>query len=98
MWSPLKPAAEAGFFCLSPKFDTGGIDNIDTRRIVRVVTSLFPRKDSAMSISQLRTALYLFSRFLGDVRAVQSGRIVQRIGNRLVGHMIGKITRPLWFR
>lgn len=32
-----------------------------------------------------------------DVNAVKRGRIVQRIGNRVVGRAISKSTRRLWF-
>jgi hypothetical protein len=51
-----------------------------------------------MSISQLRRALYAFSRLLGDINAVRCGKVAERIGNRLLGRLIGKATRPLWFR
>lgn len=33
---------------------------------------------------------------LGDVRAVQRGRIGQRIANRFLGRLIGRATRGLW--
>ena len=34
--------------------------------------------------------------FLGDVRAVQTGRIPERIINRIIGRMVGKAMRGVW--
>lgn len=33
---------------------------------------------------------------LGDVRAVQRGRIVERLANRLIGRALGQATRGVW--
>jgi DNA-binding TFAR19-related protein (PDSD5 family) len=35
-------------------------------------------------------------RLLGDVRAVQTGRVGQRIANRVIGRLLGRLTSRLW--
>lgn len=39
----------------------------------------------------LRSWLYFLERLLGDVRAVQRGRIVQRLANKGLGRLLGRI-------
>ena len=34
--------------------------------------------------------------FLGDVRAVQTGRIGERIANRIIGRLVSKAMRGVW--
>lgn len=52
-----------------------------------------------MSINKIRSVLYFFARFLGDVNAVINGKIGQRIARRaagkLTGNLLGKIFRHL---
>ncbi len=43
-----------------------------------------------------RKAAHTASVLLGDVRAVQTGRIGQRIGNRLIGRAISGFMRGKW--
>lgn len=33
---------------------------------------------------------------LGDVRAVQTGRVKQRVENRIIGRVINKVTKGIW--
>lgn len=42
------------------------------------------------SISQTRGLLYTISKLLGDVRAVQTGRVGRRVGRRIAGRATGK--------
>lgn len=51
-----------------------------------------------MSLPKLRALLFRLSRLLGDVQAVRRGRIGARIQNRMVGKMLGRVTRGLWRR
>jgi len=44
-------------------------------------------------IARVRSAEYANARLLGDVRAVQTGRVGRRIRNRLVGRAFTKIMR-----
>jgi hypothetical protein len=48
------------------------------------------------TIAQLRTALYGFAKVLGDVRAVQTGRVNRRVGRRLAGKVTGKFLGKLF--
>lgn len=48
------------------------------------------------SIPRIRSGLYASARLLGDVRAVQTGRVPQRATNRLIGHVAGRILGKLW--
>jgi hypothetical protein len=43
-----------------------------------------------MKINKLRSVLYLFSRVLGDINAVNKGKVGKRIGRRVVGRAAGK--------
>lgn len=53
-----------------------------------------------MSINKVRNLLYTISRFLGDVNAIQKGkigeRIVRRASGRLTGNFMNKIIRSLF--
>lgn len=44
-----------------------------------------------MSINQIRSVLYWLARFLGDVNAVQKGKIGQRIARRVTGKLFGRL-------
>jgi tetrahydromethanopterin S-methyltransferase subunit G len=44
-----------------------------------------------MSINKIRTILYFIARILGDINAVQKGKIGQRIGRRILGKIFGRI-------
>lgn len=48
------------------------------------------------AVVQARRGTYLVSRTLGDVRAAQTGRIGQRIANRIMGRLISRMLRGLW--
>jgi hypothetical protein len=48
------------------------------------------------TITQLRRAMWRGSTILGDVRAVQTGRVPQRVTNRLIGRAAGRVLRGLW--
>lgn len=48
------------------------------------------------AIAQTRSALYTWARLLGDVRAIETGRIPQRIGRRLAGRATGRILGRLF--
>lgn len=43
------------------------------------------------TIAQVRDAQYRSARFLGDVRAVQTGRIGRRIANRIIGRLLTRL-------
>lgn len=49
-----------------------------------------------MSIAKTRRGLYKANRLLGDVQAVRSGRIWQRVVNRLIGRAAGRAMRGVW--
>lgn len=49
-----------------------------------------------MSLAKTRRRTYQAARIMGDVRAVQSGRIGQRLLNRLMGRMVAKAMRQVW--
>jgi len=42
-----------------------------------------------MSINGIRSLLYKISRFLGDVNAIQKGKIAERIARRATGRLTG---------
>ena len=44
-----------------------------------------------MKISKIRGFLYNSAKVLGDVQAVQNGKVGQRIGRRLVGKITGRL-------
>lgn len=43
-----------------------------------------------MSINKSRGLLYKLARILGDVNAVQKGRVGQRVGRRVAGRATGR--------
>jgi hypothetical protein len=43
-----------------------------------------------MTIGSLRNVLYAVARFLGDLNAVLRGRVLARLGRRLVGRFVAK--------
>jgi hypothetical protein len=55
---------------------------------------LMARKRSR--VVQARRAAFKTSVLLGDVRAVQRGRVPQRIVNRVLGRLIGRALRGVW--
>jgi hypothetical protein len=48
------------------------------------------------SITQLRRAMWRGSTILGDVQAVRTGRVPQRVTNRIIGRAAGRVLRGLW--
>lgn len=46
-----------------------------------------------MSIGKARTILYLIAKILGDINAVKRGRVKDRIWNRIVGKLTGRLMR-----
>jgi hypothetical protein len=53
------------------------------------------RSGSGPTINQTRGWLYRLARILGDVQAVQRGRVGQRIGRRTAGRATGRAMRRL---
>lgn len=53
-----------------------------------------------MSINKIRSLLYFISRILGDVNAVQKGkigeRLVRRASGKLTGKLLGTFTRKIF--
>jgi hypothetical protein len=49
-----------------------------------------------MSVNKTRGLLYWIARILGDVNAVNKGRVGRRIGRRASGKMTGKGLRRLF--
>jgi len=49
-----------------------------------------------MSIGSLRSLLYKAARLLGDVNAILRGRIMPRIGRRVVGKLSGRLIGKLF--
>jgi hypothetical protein len=49
-----------------------------------------------MSINKVRSVLYLIARILGDVNAIQKGKIEQRIGRRVLGKVFGRLIRSIF--
>jgi len=49
-----------------------------------------------MGISKTRGLLYWLARLLGDVSAVQKGRVGRRVGRRLAGKATGRALRKLF--
>lgn len=49
-----------------------------------------------MKINQIRKILYAVARILGDVNAIQKGRIGKRVGRRVAGRATGKVLRKLF--
>ncbi|MCL6495396.1 MAG: hypothetical protein K6T54_11545 [Ignavibacterium sp.] len=49
-----------------------------------------------MSINKIRTILYLLAKILGDVNAVQKGKIGQRIVRRAAGRTTGLLLHKIF--
>jgi hypothetical protein len=49
-----------------------------------------------MSINKVRGFLYALARLLGDINAVQKGRIPRRIVRRVAGKVTGRFLRKLF--
>ena len=49
-----------------------------------------------MSIARTRRTLYRSARVLGDVQAVRRGRVSQRLVNRGLGRLVGRLLSRLW--
>jgi hypothetical protein len=44
----------------------------------------------------MRNLLYTIARILGDINAVQKGRITRRIGRRIAGKVAGKVFKSIF--
>jgi hypothetical protein len=44
----------------------------------------------------LRQALYLAARLMGDAKALQRGRLPQRLHNRLLGRLAARLLAKFW--
>jgi len=40
--------------------------------------------------------LFKLARLSADARAVRKGRIVQRVENKIIGRVVGKLLRKVW--
>jgi hypothetical protein len=49
-----------------------------------------------MSLSHVHGLLYRLARLLGDVNAVEKGKVPQRVKRRLVGRVFGRIMGRLF--
>jgi hypothetical protein len=49
-----------------------------------------------VSLGQIRTVLYTVAKFLGDLNAVEKGRLAQRLGRRIVGKLTGRLLGRLF--
>jgi len=49
-----------------------------------------------MSINKIRSVLYSLAKILGDVNAIQKGKVVQRAERRLFGKLTGRLMRKLF--
>lgn len=49
-----------------------------------------------MKINKVRSGLYTSAKVLGDVNAVEKGKVPQRIGRRLVGKLTGRFIGRLF--
>ena len=49
-----------------------------------------------MSINTVRSVLYALAKLLGDVNAIQKGKIATRIGRRLAGKITGRLLGRLF--
>lgn len=48
------------------------------------------------SVAQARRVAHRTEVALGDVRAVQTGRIGKRVANRLIGRAVSRLLRGVW--
>ena len=51
-----------------------------------------------MSIPKVRSAMYLMAKLLGDVSAIQRGRVGKRIWSRVIGKLAGRLLGRLRIR
>ena len=49
-----------------------------------------------MSINKVRSVLYALAKLLGDVNAIQKGKIATRVGRRLAGKLTGRLLGRLF--
>ncbi|MDF1610544.1 MAG: hypothetical protein AB1695_13430 [Stygiobacter sp.] len=49
-----------------------------------------------MSINKIRNMLYTISRFLGDVNAIQKGKIGERITRRATGRLTSNLMNKIF--
>jgi hypothetical protein len=49
-----------------------------------------------MSLGKVRGLLYRLARLLGDVNAVEKGKVPQRVERRMVGRFMGRILSRLF--
>jgi hypothetical protein len=54
------------------------------------------RRSSGPTMNQTRGWLYRIARIMGDVQAVQRGRVGQRVGRRVTGRATGRAMRRLF--
>jgi len=47
-------------------------------------------------ISKIRSLLYGSAKILGDADAVKKGRVIQRVRNRFLGRLAGKLLQKLF--
>jgi hypothetical protein len=50
-----------------------------------------------VSLSRVRNLVYRAARLLGDVNAIEKGRVVPRIERRVVGRFMGRILGKLFW-
>ena len=55
-----------------------------------------PTNGDALSISKVRGLLYRLARLLGDVSAVEKGKVPQRVERRIVGRFMGRMLSRLF--
>ena len=48
-----------------------------------------------LTIGKTRSALYKSAKFLGDVNSVKRGSVGQRVTNRVVGNVSGKVSSSI---
>lgn len=53
-----------------------------------------PRRRSAVVTA--RKVNHRAGVLLGDVRAVQTGRVPQRVANRIIGRLVSRLMRGVW--
>lgn len=49
-----------------------------------------------VSLNQIRTVLYTVAKFLGDLNAIEKGRLAQRLARRIVGNLTGRFLGRLF--
>ena len=64
--------------------------------INRNLISYILKKEYIMSINKIRSALYFTAKILGDVNAVNKGKIGTRILRRLAGKFTGRLMGKLF--